>query len=138
MRLDYMRQQKRWEAEQARDAPQLSSDPVEEEEEYDLPSSSSVMQMSTHGSQQPVPDDEVDEVVQRENEELEALLSYMADEEENSENRDSQSINLWSDEDDYDALFSELVEHGDDTVSEQHQQSVTAQHAYDDEMMDLS
>lgn len=126
MRLEYVRRQKEWEAELASQAPLMSFDPVEAEDEDDflqmqmegwaeLPASSAdAMQISASGTQQPWVEEEVDEVLLREDQELEALLSYMpagtdavaqADERE-----DQRSEHLWSDDDDYDTLFSEYME----------------------------
>ena len=129
MRLDFVQRQKQWEAEQAREAPQIPSDPPEEEE-YDLPTSSgNTMQISAPSTQQPpMPENEVDEVLQREDEELEALLSYMPAE------GDEQSEHLWSDDDDYDALFSEFLEQ--DAVEGKQQEMLLL--CQDDEAMDLS
>jgi hypothetical protein len=126
MRLEYMRRQKAWEAELASQAPLIPSDPIEPEDEdvggqvatqgwAELPGSSeNAMQISVPPTQQPLAEDEVDEVLQREDEELEALLSYMptdggvvADLNQDDEQR---SEHLWSDNDDYDALFSEFME----------------------------
>ena len=133
MRLDFVQRQKAWEAEQARDAPQIPSGPIEEEDEdvYDLPSSSSnAMQIS---SQQP--DDQVDEVLQREEEELEALLEFMPGQE-----GDAHSEHLWSDDDDYDALFSQFMEQ-DAMGGQVHQIQIHTQPpppSQDKDAMDLS
>ncbi|TKA81555.1 hypothetical protein B0A55_02998 [Friedmanniomyces simplex] len=127
MRLDFVQRQRAWEAEQARDARYLGTEPIEEEDEgeeeaalYELPSSSSntAMQMSSHpaSQQQPMPEqeEELEAVLQREQEEMEALLSYMPMHEQEGSGmegvHDAQSAgNLWSDDDDYDALFSEVM-----------------------------
>lgn len=130
MRLDYMQRQRQWEAELAREAPQIPSDPPEEAEEedsdqFDLPrSSGNAMQISSQ------PKDEVDDVLQKENEELEALLKFMPDADEDD---GRQSQNLWSDDDDYDALFSEFMEQ--DAVTQQ--QSLASEHQQG-EAMDMS
>ena len=117
MRLDFVQRQKQWEAEQARSAPQIPSDPPEEDEEYDLPSSSGMMQLS---SQPNAPDDQADEVAQREQEELDALVSLMEDDADGAnklpQNDDLQSQHIWSDDDDYDALFSQFVEQDPDAA----------------------
>ena len=120
MRLDYLREHRQWLADRKRDAPDLSSsDVVEEEEEWGLPiSSTDAMQFSAPPSQQLpflMKDDEaVDEVLQQEDMELEALLEYMPTNdrvEQHPENASlSESQQLWSDGEDYDALFSDLVE----------------------------
>lgn len=116
-----MQRQRQWEAQLLRDAPSNSAellddeDPDADEEEahqYELPtsiSSSNAMIISAP-STQPVLDYEVDEVEQREREELEALLSYMPAE-------DEQADHLYSD-DDYDALFNEIIEQENTKPSE--------------------
>ncbi|KAK1057171.1 hypothetical protein LTR12_014841 [Friedmanniomyces endolithicus] len=138
MRLDFMQRQRAWEAEQARDAPYSSSEPIEEEEEgegedaawYDLPSSSSsvLMRTSQPASQpQSMPEEEeeeLDAVLRREQEEMEALLSYMPMDEPQASSMDvtnnAQSFgNLWSDDDYYDdddAFCSDVVVDGNGSV----------------------
>lgn len=111
MRLDYVQRRRQWEAEQDREAPLLPSDPLEDEEDddvYDLPTSSIAMQMSAPASQQPFPEEEVDEVLQREDEELQALLSLMPNSEDT--NDQTSANHPWSDDDDYDTLFSEMMQ----------------------------
>ena len=114
-RLDFYQRQRQWEAEQALSAPTLPFDAAEEvgdEEMGELPVSSwmgSAMNISAPPTQQSQQDvDEVDEVLARESEELAALLEFMQS--EGDENGDVRSEHLWSDDEDYDALFSELVE----------------------------
>ncbi|TKA22163.1 hypothetical protein B0A54_17926 [Friedmanniomyces endolithicus] len=138
MRLDFMQRQRAWEAEQARDAPYSCFEPIEEEEEdededaarYDLPSSSSnvMIRMSQPASHQdPMPEqeeEELDAVLRREQEEMEALLSYMPMDEPQSSSVDvmnnaQSSGNLWSDDDYYDdddAFCSDGVVDGDGSV----------------------
>lgn len=146
MRLDFMQRRKQWEAEQARDAPFIPSDPLEfeEEEEYDLPTSSgNAMQLSQPSTQLPALEEVADEVAQMEDQELEALLEYMpvGSGDRESEEAGAQTQNLWSDDDDYDELFSELMEQDggqaegvDHEVQQQQQQSSTQ----DAEAMDMS
>ena len=131
MRLDYMQRQKQWEAELARDAPQTPSDPPDEEEGFELPTSSNAMQIS-----QPLPEDEVDDVLQWENQELEALLSYMPQESEPEDANSQPEQNLWSDDDDYDALFSEFMEEDEMTMSSGQQNQPPP--SQDHEEMDIS
>ena len=114
LRLDFYQRQRQWEAEQALSAPTLPFDSVEDveddEEMGELPVSSwtgSGMQLSQQlpaTQQQDV--DEVDAVLARESEEVAALLEFMHDGGEG----DGGSESLWSEGEDYDALFSELVE----------------------------
>lgn len=138
MRLDFVQRQRQWEAEQARNAPQMPSDPPEEEDEdYDLPmSSGNAMQISAPSTQMPqLLYDEVEEVLQRENQELEALLSYMpADEYDGDQHSEHH---LWSDDDDYDALFSELMEQ-ENVQAGQPKQNLTPAPSQDYEAMDMS
>ena len=142
MRLDFVQRQKQWEAEQARDAPQIPSDPIEEEDEeddYDLPTSSSnAMQMSAPSTQLPtIPEDEVEALLQRENQELEALLSYMNA--EGAGEGDRQSEHLYSDDDDYDTLFSELMEQDAAMGGQQQQEDMApVPPSQDHEAMDMS
>lgn len=143
MRLDFVQRQKQWEAEQSRQAPQMHFDSPEEEEEggdeesYDLPTSSGhVMQMSAPSTQQlpMLPEDEVDEVLQREDQELEALLSYMPVDGEG----DRHSEHLYSDDDDYDALFSEFMEQDARMEAQGQGQQENVAPSQDGEAMDMS
>lgn len=134
MRLDFVQRQKQWEAEQARSAPLVYADAMgEDEEEFALPVSSSgeAMQFFTPSATQwQATQEEADQVAQRENEELEALLSFLPGEEMNvsqaaaaqyqdynqtaqtteSQQQDEQmSEHFGSDDDDYEALFSDFI-----------------------------
>lgn len=128
MRLDFVQRQKQWEAEQARSAPLLPSDaPEEDDEDFALPmSSNNSMQFSAPSTQWQATQEEADEVAQRENEELEALLSFLPGEEMNVTQPQAQfqefdhthqvqqadeqmSEHFGSDDDDYDALFSDFI-----------------------------
>ena len=146
MRLDFVQRRKQWEAEQARDAPFILSDPPEseeeEEDEYDLPTSSrNAMQSSQPSMQLPALEEEAEEAAQMEDRELEALLEYMpvGGEDKESEGPSAQSQNLWSDDDDYEELFSELMEQDQEQPAgvaqggQQHQPSTQ-----DGEAMDMS
>lgn len=130
MRLDFVQRQKKWEAEQARSAPLMLSDAPEEEEEEDfsLPmSSNNAMQMSAPPLQWQATPEEADEVAQWENQELEALLSMLPGEEsvfqqqqlpvqqhdyqpyQDQQADEPMSEHFGSDDDDYDALFSDFI-----------------------------
>lgn len=128
MRLDFVQRQKQWEAEQARLAPTLSSDaPEEDEEELQMPdcSNSDAMQFSQPSTQWHATPEEAEEIARKESEELEALLSYLPGEDTGasqpqmqyhdyqshpSEQADEQmSEHFGSDDDDYDALFSDFI-----------------------------
>lgn len=150
MRLDFMQRQRAWEAERAREAPLIPSDPPEPEEEeeeekkFGLPTSSNAMQISQ--TSEPPQEDEANEIAQQEQQELEALLEYMPGEHlgrDPTERNETHHEHLWSDDDDeYDTLFSELVESDGATHDGQHGQENTAplraQQQDDDMMMDLS
>ena len=96
MRLDFMQRQRAWEAERAAlAASQVLEEEDEDEETYDLPMQSSM------------PEAEVEEFLRDEGKELEALLEYMPDDAMKEDDFDETS--LWSDDADYDALFSEVL-----------------------------
>lgn len=81
-----------------------------EDEEYDLPTSSSnAMQFSQPSTQLPAMEEIADEVAQMEDAELQALLEFMPVDEEDRTDAQVQG-NLWSDDDEYDELFSEFME----------------------------
>ncbi|TKA23448.1 hypothetical protein B0A50_07475 [Salinomyces thailandicus] len=139
MRLDFMQRQKAWEAERAREARLVGSEDIEVEDVEDtLPGEGHAMLLPDLSSQQSVRE-EVDEVAQLEQRELEALLEYMPNATMQDEDKDdARSEHLWSDDDEYDAIFSELEEH-ESLASHGGQESAAPQHApEDDEMMDLS
>lgn len=157
MRLDFMQRQRAWEALQAREAPPIPSDPIEDEDEeataYDLPSSTDGMQISAPPSQQPpIPDAEAEEAARREQEELDALLQYLPGEEPEMEaemeadERDMRSEHFGSDDDEYEQLFEELMDsetglpqYRQETASQRPQQQKPQPQSNDDEMMmDLS
>lgn len=110
MRLDFVQRRREWEAEQARSAP---SDLSPGEEEEDEEKEDDALPSSMHVASQ-LQEEEVDEVLRREDEELEALLSFMpVDGEEQVEIREEAEKDLrywYSDDDDYDKLFEEFME----------------------------
>ena len=130
MRLDFVQRQKQWEAEQARLAPLLPSDAPEEEDEEDLSHmifSGNATQTSVSFSQWQATPEEADEIAQMEDEELEALLSFLPGEgndlpqqqiyqhiQDQAQGQDQQgnepmSDHFGSDDDDYDSLFSDFI-----------------------------
>lgn len=131
MRLDFVQRQKQWEAEQVRSAPLLPSDAPEEEDEEDLSHmifSGNATQNSMSFSQWQATPEEADEIAQMEDEELEALLSFLPGEgdelpgqhnyqqskQNQGQGQDQQgnepmSDHFGSDDDDYDSLFSDLI-----------------------------
>lgn len=151
-RLEFYRQQRAWEAEQSRAAPDLRWDvPDEEFEEFqddvaELPASSwtgSAMQFS-QPPRPSQPQDEVDEVMAREDEELAALLENMPEDSMQGTGFDGDGASelFGSDDEDYDALFSELIERGRfGTEQQQGQQQQQQQFTTDvegGEAMDMS
>ena len=116
-----MQRQKAWEADLERSAPMFVPDLIEEENEddryeesWDFPSCNSQMDMF---SQQPpaqhAQDEQVDDFLRRETEEIEALVADMSQEDGEQDlgvnRRSFASDGLWSDDTDYDALFSEVL-----------------------------
>lgn len=125
MRLDFVQRQKKWEAEQARVAHSLPLDAPEEEElddqdgSFGFPGpSGDAMQMSSQWDATP---EEADEVARRESEELEELLSLLPgdanglqqqqqeQEQYQAHQTQRQDEHFGSDDDDYDALFSDFI-----------------------------
>ncbi|KAF2771233.1 hypothetical protein EJ03DRAFT_325681 [Teratosphaeria nubilosa] len=121
LRLDYMQRQRAWEAQLAREAkvfaPEVDAIEDEEEEEYGLPvangASASAMEISSQPPRHESQEDEVDEVRRREEEELQAMVEMMEGEGMGGQKAEGQGegqeMNLWSDDDDYDELFSEVM-----------------------------
>ncbi|KAG9698985.1 hypothetical protein KCU95_g3064, partial [Aureobasidium melanogenum] len=141
-RLDYLKEKRRWEAEQVRSAPQLHPDFAEAEEasEYDLPTYSSQMAWDPQSQSDYPLDPEADAILQQENEELEALVALMQ-EDEHRQNQQSNSQEAYedrssafgSDDDEYDNIFMNLIDEtgGAAGCSGQHQSTA-------DDEMDLS
>ncbi|KAG9613933.1 hypothetical protein KCV04_g16676, partial [Aureobasidium melanogenum] len=131
-RLDYLKEKRRWEAEQVRSAPSLHPDFAEAEEasEYDLPTYSSQMAWDPQSQFEHPLDPEADAILQQENEELEALVALMQ-EDENCQNQqfnsqeahDDRSSVFGSDDDEYDNIFMNLIdETGGAAAGSGHQQ----------------
>ncbi|KAG9691027.1 hypothetical protein KCU95_g8072, partial [Aureobasidium melanogenum] len=146
-RLDYLKEKRRWEAEQVRSAPSLHPEFAEAEEasEYDLPTYSSEMAWDPQSQSDYPLDPEADAILQQENEELEALVALMQ-EDENRQNQqfngqeayDDRSSAFGSDDDEYDNIFMNLIdETGGAAAGSGHQQQHQHQPIADDEM-DLS
>jgi hypothetical protein len=142
-RLDYLKEKRRWEAEQVRSAPQLHPDFAEAEEtsDYDLPTYSNQMSWDPQAQSEHPLDPEADLVQQQEDEELEALIALMQ-EDENRRNQhsncqeahDDRSSAFGSDDDEYDSIFMDMIdETGGATTGPEQQDQHTA-----DDSMDLS
>jgi hypothetical protein len=125
MRWDFMRRQRAWEADREREAEEVASSiPDEEEEgeeedagimrdagEYDLPTTGNVRGASMGWPA--LRDGEVEEFVRDEEGEIEALLEFMPRDNKGGggkNNGEDDEMSLWSDDADYDALFSEVLE----------------------------
>jgi hypothetical protein len=142
-RLDYLKEKRRWEAEQVRSAPSLHPDFTEAEEtsDYDLPTYSNQMSWDPQSHSEYPPDSEADLVLQQEDEELEALVALMQ-EDENRRNQqansqdahDDRSSAFGSDDDEYDSIFMDMIDETGGATSGTEQQH---QHEADD-TMDLS
>jgi hypothetical protein len=152
MRLDFVQRQKKWEAEQARVAHSLPLDAPEEEEEgldgegsWGLPGSSGdAMQMSSQWDATP---EEADEVARRESEELEELLSLLPGDasgaqyqhqhqQQDYSQAQRQEDHFGSDDDDYDALFSDFINEEAHAMCEGDDNTHTAPSG--DDAMDMS
>lgn len=113
MRLEFLRGRRAWEAQLAKEAEGFVDEEPEERGEEErgwetgLPESSRMV-MSGPSTQQPWDEVEAEEALMREQGELEALIEYLPG--EGPEVGQGEEQNLWSDDDDYDALFSEFVE----------------------------
>lgn len=109
MKSDYVAERKRWEAEQARAAPNPDepSEDLEYGEEYnDLPIWSSQQTEARRSSQ---PEEEAEAVIQQENEELDAMISMMEEQGQTSQTSSTGSPGFGSDDEDYDIIFSEIL-----------------------------
>jgi hypothetical protein len=142
-RLDYLKEKRRWEAEQVRSAPSLHPDFAEAEEtsDYDLPTYSNQMAWDPQSQSEYPLDSEADLVLQQEDEELEALVALMQ-EDENRRNQqansqgthDDRSSAFGSDDDEYVSIFMDMIDETGGAAPGSEQQH---QHTADDSM-DLS
>lgn len=142
-RLDYLKEKRRWEAEQVRSAPSLHPDFAEAEEtsDYDLPMYSGQMVWDPQSQSDYSLDPEADLVLQQENEEMEALLALMQEDENrrnqqsnSQETHDDRSPAFGSDDDEYDDIFMNMIDETGGVASGSEQEH---QHTADDSM-DLS
>jgi hypothetical protein len=146
MRLDFVQRQKRWEAEQARAAPMTLSDAPEEEEDDDECSqmvfNGDASQLSI--SQWQATPEEADQIAQMEDQELEALLSFLPGEDsaqngyqagqtqtQTQQGYEQMSEHFGSDDDDFDALFSDLAHAEANETGGQAQANVSSGDAMD-------
>ncbi|KAI5197251.1 hypothetical protein E4T39_07430 [Aureobasidium subglaciale] len=140
-RLDYLKEKRRWEAEQVRSAPPLYPDFSEAEEVsyYDLPTYSSQMAMDAHSQSDYPLDSEADAILQQEDEEMEALITLMQeDENRRHQQSNSQEVNddrssaFGSDDEEYDTIFMNMIDETGGSAAASEQQ--LHQHTADDEM----
>ncbi|KAK5171067.1 uncharacterized protein LTR77_004211 [Saxophila tyrrhenica] len=114
MRLEFVRRQRAWEEELARQAPMLDAEPTDGDSEgslwrWDAPGSSAEgMGMGMGMSSQPWAEEEVEEVLGWEEREMEALIEYAPLPTSGEEGRGGGG-DAWSDDGDYDALFEEIM-----------------------------
>lgn len=109
MKLDYVAERRRWEAEQARAAPnpgEPSEDSENDEEHNDLPMWGSQQTEARRSSQ---PEEEAEAVMQQESEELDALISMMEEQEQSKDTSGAETPGFGSDDEDYDMIFSEYL-----------------------------
>jgi hypothetical protein len=140
-RLDYLKEKRRWEAEQVRSAPPQHSDFAEAEEtsDYDLPTYNSQMAWDPQSRSEYPLDSETDLILQQEDEELEALVALMQEEERNQQPNSQEALNdcssaFGSDDDEYDSIFMDMIDETGGTAPGNEQEH---QHTADD-TMDLS
>jgi hypothetical protein len=139
-RLDYLKEKRRWEAEQVRSAPSLHPDFAEAEEtsDYDVPTYSSQMAWNPQSHVEYPLDPEADLVLQQEDEEMEALLAMMQEDENrrsqqsnSQQEHDDRSSAFGSDDDEYDSIFMDMIDETGGAASGSGQQN---QHPADDNM----
>lgn len=142
-RLDYLKEKRRWEAEQVRSAPSLHPDFAEAEEtfDYELPTYSNQMAWDPQSQSEYPLDSEADLALQQENEEMEALLAMMQEDENrrnqqsnSQEAHDDRSSAFGSDDDEYDDIFMNMIDETGGAAPGSEQEH---QHPEDD-TMDLS
>lgn len=126
-RLDYISEQKRWEAAKAREAPHLEDTLIEEQLD-DLPPS---MPEQEYG--------EADYILEQEEHELQELIASM-----DQESRETASQHYGSDDEDYDQLFMEYTSASQPQQQRDWEQERQQQHydqrvnTFDEDAMDMS
>ncbi|KAF1960168.1 hypothetical protein CC80DRAFT_438751 [Byssothecium circinans] len=102
-RLDYISEHKRWEAEKARQAPEVGEEIVDDEE--GLPIAASSFMGSSAPQQQPEQEvAEAEYMIEQEEWELQQLIASMEEQE-----RDNVSQHYGSDDEDYNSIFMECA-----------------------------
>ncbi|KAF2745576.1 hypothetical protein M011DRAFT_426569 [Sporormia fimetaria CBS 119925] len=103
-RLDWVTEQKRWEAEKARQAPELREDYVEEEATDLVANTPAIATASDPRSEQEIA--EAEYILAQEEREFQALIADMKEEQHVPDNA---SQHYGSDDDDYDQIFMECA-----------------------------
>jgi hypothetical protein len=133
-RLDFIKEQKRWQVAKAQQAPEEQYDAVEEDMEGQSDSLSSSA-MHTHTWQPEREMSEADYVLAQEQYELDALIASM--EEQEKEQPDTSPPHFGSDDEEYDQIFTEWTRDSD--FEQQQQQQITMDTSFGDgEEMDMS
>ncbi|KAF2692188.1 hypothetical protein K458DRAFT_240106, partial [Lentithecium fluviatile CBS 122367] len=110
-RLDYFSDHKRWEAEKAREAPQVEDYIIEEEVADELPSS-----YTSRDALQPEREaEEAEYIIAQEEYELQELIASM------EEQQETASQHYGSDDEDYDSIFMECASATDTQLQPQEQ-----------------
>lgn len=133
MRLEFMQRQRAWEAELARAAPGMEDAASDEEE---VVGARGAMAVSVPGTRGVVPpeEEELDEVLRREREELEALLAMMPGQ---GRLEVQEEVEAEEDEEDFDALFVQVMG-GEQNQAQLQQLQQYAPGPQQSEEMDLS
>jgi hypothetical protein len=97
-------EQKRWEAEKARQAPEISDEFIEQSLAEDVSTAHSTTGNNDGRTQQEI--EEAEYILAQEEQELQALIALM---EEKAERNDHTSQHYGSDDDDYDEIFMECT-----------------------------
>jgi hypothetical protein len=107
--LDFVRDQKRWAAEKARQAPELNDDIIEEfTQENSVTFTTSDNQMDATQLEQEM--SEVDYILAQEEQEMQALIASMETETQNeNDTHDAASQHYGSDDEAYDQIFMEYT-----------------------------
>lgn len=105
-KLDWVAEQKRWEAEKAREAPELEEEAIEElvKESAQEPSSAQSIWANEPRTEREIA--EAEYILAQEERELQALIAAMEEEQQVSDN---VSQHYGSDDDDYDEIFMEVA-----------------------------
>ncbi|SLM40919.1 hypothetical protein LPUS_11775 [Lasallia pustulata] len=101
LRRDFLAQQRDWEADLARSAPNAPA--ASDDEDMDMEKAATLGQAQSA-------DNLMEEVLSREEQELEALISLMERDDRAAKDREGATADYGSEEEDYDRLFMEVFE----------------------------